>query len=300
MQPTRNIFPARERGSVTILVLWGMVIVFALLAAAGFTARTETQIARNAVASARVRQAAEGGTQLGLARLLARRAAGRTLFDGKPETWQDGAVTVSIAIQDEAGKIDLNQAPPELLEGLFAAAGRPDGEALLLACRIVERRGGPPCLAPVGDDPTARRAAQFAAPEELAALPGMGDRLYTAIADFVTVATGATAVDPAVAPRTVLLALPGATSALVDAYLAGRAAQQEMEPEGSGFESLPGYAYLMVSPLRDFTISAVATSHDGARYRADLQLRLTGQAVRPYEVIAWRTPPLGPDTASRR
>jgi general secretion pathway protein K len=268
-----------------------MAIVFALLAAAGLTTRTEMLITHNALASARVRQAAEGGTQRGLGRLLARRADGRTLFDGAPERWRDGDVNVAIAIQDEAGKIDLNQAPFELLQGLFESVGRPSEEAMLLACRVIEHRGGPPCLAPPGEDDRATRAPSlFAAPEELAALPGMGDRLYAAVADFVTVATGATAIDPAVAPRTVLLALPGATPGLVDAYLAARAARQDFESASSGFEALPGYAYLMVSPLRDFTVSAVATERDGARARAVLQVRLTGQTIRPYEILAWRTP----------
>jgi general secretion pathway protein K len=289
-----------ERGSVSILVLWGMVIVFALLAAVGFTARTEILIARNEVAAARVRQAAEGGTQLGLTRLLAQRAAGKALFDGKREMWRDGSISVAIAIQDEAGKIDLNQAPLALLQGLFEAVGRPSDEALLLACRIVERRGGAPCITPIGDTPSAEPAVIFAAPEQIASLPGIGDRIYALVADDVTTATGATAVDPAVAPRAVLLALPGATPALVDAYLADRAARQELEPESSGFEALPGYAYLMVSPVRDFTISAVATSPDGARHRADLQLRLTGQATRPYELIAWRTPPQSANPAPQR
>jgi general secretion pathway protein K len=124
-------------------------------------------------------------------------------------------------------------------------------------------------------------------------LPGVDDRLYSLVADDVTVATGAAAIDPAVAPRTVLLALPGATPALVDSYLALRAVQRDMESASSGFEALPGYGFLMVSPVRDFTITAVATLPEGARYRADLQLRLTEQAGRPYEVIAWRTPPVG-------
>src|ERR1700722_16812534 len=112
---------ARERGSVAILALWVMAIVFALLAAASFTTRTELQITRNELAAARVRAAAEGGTQLGLARLLARRAKGAVIFDGTPQPWQDGPVRVAVAIADEAGKIDLNQAPPALLAGLFTA-----------------------------------------------------------------------------------------------------------------------------------------------------------------------------------
>ncbi len=134
----------RERGSVTILVLWGVAIMFVLLAAAGFTTRTEILVARNAVAAMRVREAAEGGTQLGLARLLARHAAGTAIFDGKPrDVAGRNRVRGAIAIADEAGKIDLNQAPLELLAGLFEAVGRPEADAMLLACRIVQRRGSP-------------------------------------------------------------------------------------------------------------------------------------------------------------
>ncbi len=120
----------------------------------------------------------------------------------------------------------------------------------------------------------------------------MDDRLYDAVADSVTVATGAAAIDPAVAPRTVLLALPGATPDMVDAYLAARSTWRAMAPEDSGFETLPGFPYLMVSPDRDFTVSAIAAAPDGARFRADLQIRLTGLATHPYQIMAWRTPPL--------
>ena len=54
----------------------------------------------------------------------------------------------------------------------------------------------------------------------------------------------------------------------------------------------------MVSPVRDFTVSAVASTPDGARARADLQIRLTGRADHPYEAMAFRTPPL--DSPGRR
>lgn len=281
--------PSRQRGSVAIVALWAMAIVFVLLAAASFTTRTELQITRNELAASRARQAAEAGTQLGLARLLARRARGIAIFDGTPEIWQDGPERVAIAIADEAGKIDLNQAPPGLLAGLFAAVGQARETALLLACRVVEKRGGaaPDCPEPRSAAP--ERIAAFAAPEELAALPGFGDRLYAQVADFVTVATGASAIDPAVAPRTVLLALPGATPELVDGWLAARRMAAEMAPEGSLFEALPDFPFLMVSPVRDFTVSAVASGREGGHARADLQLRLTRVASHPYDVLAFRS-----------
>src|SRR5207244_8635307 len=101
--------------------------------------------------------------------------------------WREGAIAVTIAIRDEAGKIDLNEAPLELLSGLLVAVGRPREEALLLACNIIERRGvaGAPCPEP--DEPgdgTRRRTQRFLVPEELAQVPGFDENFYDAGADY--------------------------------------------------------------------------------------------------------------------
>lgn len=278
----------RQRGSVAILALWAMAIVAVLLAATGATTRSEALIARNMTAASRARHAAEAGTQLGLERLLRRHAAGGAWFDGTPERWQDGSIRVDIATEDEAGKIDLNLAPVELLGGLFQAVGQPREAALLLACAVADWRGeiGPGCPEPFEAAPQLHH--RFSEPEELAQLPGFDEPLYQAVADYVTVATGASAIAPLVAPRTVLMAVPGATATIVDAFLQAR--------RPGGADSLPTVAgpvpFLMASPGRDFTVSAVAATADGARFRADLQVRLGEVPNHPYEVIAWRTPPL--------
>src|SRR5438874_10594606 len=100
-----------EAGSIAILALWGVALIAVLLAAATFTTRTEVRIAENAIGGSRARLAAEAGTQLGLVHLLRRRAEGVAVFGGDPETWQDGSIRVEIAVVDEAGKVDLNNAP---------------------------------------------------------------------------------------------------------------------------------------------------------------------------------------------
>src|SRR5277367_5987613 len=112
-----------ERGSIAILALWGVAIIFMLIAPVAFATRGELQIARNTLAESRARLAAEAGTQLGLLRLLRRHDSAAAAFDGTPEAWQQGSTKVAIAIADEAGKIDINVAPLELLAGIFEAAG---------------------------------------------------------------------------------------------------------------------------------------------------------------------------------
>ena len=276
-----------QRGSIAILALWGIAFIFMLIAPVAFATRGEVQIARNALAEGRARLAAEAGTQLGLQRLLRRYDSG-TAFDGTPERWELGSTRVAIAIADEAGKIDLNVAPAELLSGLFAAVGEPREAAMLIACNVLDRRGDYGAGCPQPD--MAHAARRFAVTEELAEVPGVGDRLYDRIAPYVTVATGASAIDPRVAARPVLMAIPGATEGLVDAFLDSRQMWSDPDAADAGMLTAAA-AYVMVSPRRDFTIVATATTADGARYRAELQVRLTGSAVQPYQIIAWRTPP---------
>jgi general secretion pathway protein K len=277
-----------ERGSIAILALWGVALIFMLLAPVAFATRGELRIARNAIAESRARLAAEAGTQLGLDRLLRRRDTGTAVFDGTPDAWQQGTTRVSIAIFDEAGKIDVNAAPIELLVGLFTGAGASRETAELIACNVLEWRGDTGALCPETDVPRAGR--RFAVTEELAEVPGIDDRLYARIADCVTVATGAAAIDPRVAPRGVLMAIPGATDSIVDEFLQTRATLHDLA-SGAGLVPAAVAALIVPSPSRDFTIAATAITAEGARYRAELQIRLTEQVGRPYQVIAWRTPP---------
>src|SRR5205823_827630 len=213
--------------------------------AATFTTRTEVRIAENAIGGSRARLAAEAGTQLGLVHLLRRRAEGVAVFGGDPETWQDGSIRVEIAVVDEAGKVDLNNAPLELLAGLFIAVGRSRETAVLLACNILDRRGTPDGACPEPAEAGARGRRLFVVPEELGQLPGIDERLYDAVADYITVASGASAIDPRVAARPVLLAIPGATPELVDAFLENRARWRELFGGDSKLNLLPAAPFVV-------------------------------------------------------
>ena len=293
--PRAGRIPEGEAGSIALLALWSVVIIGFLLAAATLITRTELRIAGNAIDESHARLAAEAGVQLGLARLIRRRGEGTLVFDGTPESWRDGAVGVDIAIIDEAGKIDLNEAPFELLSGLLIALGRSREAALLLACNILDRRGaaGAPCPEPYeAADRTRPRAQRFIVSEELAQVPGFDDTLCEEIADHVTVATRASAVDPLVASRPVLLAIPGATPGLVDTFLESRARWHDIAATDHGLGLAHALPFVTTSPAREFTITAVARSATRARYRADLLVRLTDIAAHPYEVVAARAPPV--------
>jgi general secretion pathway protein K len=292
---------AGERGSVTILAIWGIALVFILMAAINYTTRADAVIARATIDVTQARHAAEAGVQIGLARLIAHRLDDSLKFDGTPVAWALDGVRVDISIFDEAGKIDLNQAPAMLLAGLLTAAGQPAETAAVLACRIVDRRGGadPECPPDSFGDPDQRQVPLFTAPEELALLPGFSDALYAAVADSVTVLTRASAIDPRVATRTVLLAVPGATPMLVDSYLQQRSFWNSTSLADIGIAAQIASPLFVTSPRQEFTIRAVASTPAGARYRVDLQVRLTAQPTRPYEIVAWRTPSVEPARSAK-
>ena len=122
-------------------------------------------------------------------------------------------------------------------------------------------------------------------------MPGFDDSLYDEIADYVTVATRASAIDPLVAARPVLLAIPGATPGLVDGFVESRVRWHDIAGADSGLGLGHALPFVTTSPAREFTITAVARDAARAAYRADLLVRLTERRANPYEILAMRAPP---------
>jgi general secretion pathway protein K len=278
----------RERGAALVVVLWGVALIAAAIVGIGLITRSESLIARNALENARARHAAEAGVQLALHRLLSY-PRGTHLFDGTPERWQDGAIAVGLAIQDEEGKIDLNVAPFALILGVLRSAGASPPDALAIACAIVARRGydDPRCLE--GDVPPAVAPGLLVAIEEARRFAGVGDGLYRRLAPLVTVFSGSAAIDPRLAPRDVLRAVPILSEGFVDGYVGRRG----LERDGAGAEGLGELRdrrFFAVSTGRTFAISAHATTASGARHSAEMVVRLTYRADQPYAVLAWREP----------
>ena len=273
----------RERGAALIVVLWGVALIAAAIIAIGATSRSESLIGRNALENARARHAAEAGIQLALHRLLAS-PRGTQRFDGTPTSWQVGTTTVALAIQDEEGKIDLNAASFELIAGVLRGVGLGPDTALPTACRIVARRGyyDPQCL----DGDRARPTVEpglLVAVEEARRLLGVSDAFYRRLAPLVTVFSGSSAVDPRVAPREVLLAVPALSTGFVDSWLGRRALTDDLG-------ELRDRRYFAISTGRTFAISAHAATAGGGGHRAEMVVRLTYRPEQPFAVLAWREP----------
>jgi type II secretory pathway component PulK len=159
---------------------------------------------------------------------------------------------IHVRITNERARIDLNAASQTVLSALLKANDASDPE--VLAQQAIEWRGGSPTQRSTGSgselfssfgsvggldlrpDTELRKAPTqgvgtrfFYHPAQLASVPGFSAPLVARLLPLISVANGATQVDPFIAPRSVLMALPGTTAATVDAFIEAR--ERESDPE---------------------------------------------------------------------
>jgi general secretion pathway protein K len=178
--------------------------------------RREATLSHNALDGAAARHLADGAVHLVAAGLSAPRIAGTFRIDGAPMTVIVDDVPVEVRLLDEGGKVDLNEAPVALLQGLLVATGMPARDAAPIAAAIIARREG---RGTAGPSPT---GARFESLGQLARVAGMTPGLFRALEPFITIESRQPAIDPWVAPATVLAAVPGLDPRSVEALVRDR------------------------------------------------------------------------------
>lgn len=299
--------PRRSRGIALIAVLWTLTLL--ALAAASFTVgtRTENRIAHNVAENARARALAEAGINTAILAMVERDPDRRWPADGTVRAMRFADAALRVSVQDEAGKIDLNRAPDDFIRGILVVIGVEPEAAARLADAIADYRDrdGLVRLNGAEDDDYARaglahgaKDRPFQALEELQQVLGMTPALYRRLAPFVTVHSGRSGIEPRVAPREVLLALPGADPTQIDAEAETPEAADAPALPGLGIPSallpsLPGLAgvgrrYIARTRNRDYTIRAEARLPSGALAVREAVVRITRTTTRPYRIVAWR------------
>ena len=258
---------SRDSGMALLVVLWTLLLVGVVAASLSSEARKEGLLARNGVALARAEAAAEGGVIQAVAAMADPRPEARWAADGSVHRFMLDGIGIEVRIVDEAGKVDLNAGAPELLAALLEVAGAPPGTAFGIASEVAALRAGTATGQPRGLETTA----------ELMGVPGMTPALFERVAPFVTVLTRARGVDPAVAPRAVLMALTARDPTVSAAQLVSAGAA----PPG-----LPSGDFVMESQHSVYAIDAVATA-GSASYVRQAIVRLTHNAETPFLVHAW-------------
>ena len=287
-----------EGGAALVLVLWVITLLSVIAGNFAFSMRGEAQISRNLLAAAQARALADAGAQrawfelLKLSTDIRRWRANGLVY----ETTLDGAV-LHVVIQNEAGKIDLNTASDALLQGLFRSAGLDEEQSVALLDAVLDWRDADNLRRLHGAEESEYRSAgksyvptnaPFETIDELMRVMGMTPELYRKLAPALTVYSRQPGVSTAVAPREVLLAIPGANPEMVEQYLLLRESllateQQIPEFAGAGAFSSP------VMGVPTYFVRSEAKMTDGTEFVRQVVARVAHDPKRPVTVLAWGT-----------
>jgi general secretion pathway protein K len=261
-----------------------LLVVLAALGILALVAASFAQVARNhmklaAVASegAKAEALADAGVHMAILDLVAarenQRASRRFALDATPLACSVGdGTTLTIAVQDEAGKVDLNIASPQLLRALVLGAGLRAGEAAADAILDYRDEDGdrrisgaelPEYLA--AGKPYGPRNGAFLAVEELSRVLGIAQADAELLRPFVTIYSGLTAIDMNVAPRALIdvlargLRQEGGPSLLESSFGSGSLSARE------GRSGLPPQ-FLAASTRRAFFVRSQARTALGATF----------------------------------
>lgn len=233
------IVPVRERGAALVLVL---VFTTAMAAAAvAFLAgrQTDALTLRGQLQSVEADAMLNAALQETVA-VLANRTP-RQVVPAQLQ-WTVDNVAVTVRIERERGKVDLNKAPDSLLRALPMALGADEKQATALAAAVQDwrdddhksRDGGAEDNDYRSGSSAARGAADrpMANPAELLYLRGIDRSAWAALQPYVTVYTGSAGPEAKVAPAVVRKAMQIARGFARDEPKEDTANQDENQPTG--------------------------------------------------------------------
>lgn len=275
-----------QRGVALLLVLWACTLLAILLGGYAALARTEGLQARYQFAHTRAHYDAEAGLMRALYQLRNPLLKRRWIGDGRVYRFQYDHAAIEVSAVDEGGKVDLNTATPQVLQGLFQAAGMDPQQARALSGRMVEWRSAPGPANQLSEQRAAYAAAgrdygprngPFASIEELQMVLGMTPAIYRKVAPVTTIWSGTTSPDPNTAPPLALAAIPGMTVPQRSAILAARQLHAN-DPS------------LVLNNGTTHSIRSEATLADGthAVLRATIRVQVGAFGTQPYTVLRWQ------------
>ncbi len=291
--PRRNA----QSGIALVLALWLTVLLTVLASGFAFSMRSEALAVRNAVSLASARAIADGAVERTAFELGRPRIGDAWNADGQVRRWIDGEATVAVTAVDEAAKIDINAAPDALLKNLLIViGGLEDAAAGSLVDAIADWRDPDELRRPNGAELPEYRAANskygpanapFETIGEAARVLGMTPEVFRRIAPVITVYSRQPGINPATAERNVLLALPNATAAVVDAFIEQRTTALANKLPVPPFPLAQAFGSGQVPIWR---IRAEATLPDGVTFAREAVLRPSPDAQRPLIALAWLEP----------
>jgi general secretion pathway protein K len=272
-----------------ISVLWGLGLLAAISLSLLWNGSMSYGLARNGQEVASTDATVEAAINRAVVALFDPRPERRWRTDGVAQSFEFHGTSIKVSIQDELGKIDLNQAEAPMLMGLLQSAGLDLASASGLADKIVDWRTTTSLRSLNGakereyqaTDSTYRpRNGPFQSVDELLLVMDMTPALFRRIEPALTVYSGRPLIDPQVAPRAALQALPNMSPVQIEATLAARAGPQGAAGRvaGDSMPSLRGRAYTIRTEFQK--------TNRPVLYEA--AVRLTDNPNQPYWLLSRR------------
>ncbi|WP_232821259.1 type II secretion system minor pseudopilin [Oceanimonas marisflavi] len=271
----------RQRGIALVSVLWLLLLLTVLASGLSVNSRNQARQSGNIASATRLQQGADAGLQLALLALAQAADQQPWLADGSPYVVPFDDMEVYVALFNDSGRIDLNSAGPELLDGLLATVEPDDDLRARLTDAIMDWRDGDDLRRLNGaelDDYLAAGLdygpanAPFQTVEELQQVLEMTPDLYRKIRHSLTLSNPRPGINPQFAPRQVLLALPGVSEATVDQFIEDRRARHMAGQPPPATELFPQSLLSNGPPGVNYTIHTEARMNTVYRYRLTASL----------------------------
>lgn len=291
----------RQRGIAFLIVLWVIALVAVLMGSFAVIARTENLQARHLLDSTRARYAAEAGINLAAYALRRNEPDKRWVPDGRPYKFSFNGADLTIKVNDESGKIDINAATPEQLQQLFKSlAGMDEQKAQEMAARIQDWRDPDDLVTVNGAEEADYKQAglaygpandPFTTVGELQQVMGMDYALLKKLEPGITVFSGRGTPNPMYAPEQALMAMPGMSQDAAQNLINMR--QQiapGTDPGISGLTLPDGTPLIASGGGVTYSIESNARLPNGASSTLDVTIRLGGSnsGARPFVIMRWR------------
>jgi len=285
-----------EQGFTFLVVIWALSVLIVLSLMFGASVSAHLKTTRNAIDNARAEALADAGVQLAVLDLSTWRARtvreARFPRDGRPVRCSLGnGDWLSIAVEDEVGKVDLNVADERLIGAALLAAGVAEGDVVRLAQRILDYRDTDDNRRPLGAETNEYRDQGRAGPknqpfdaiEEVEQVLGAPIGLADALRPYATIYSGQVTIDGNLAHRRLLAAVSNAGMGF--GTIIGDVASM------TGGSSLSGPASNFISGAgggRAFRVLAEARTAQGAVFVREAVLEFVAARPGAYVFRLWR------------
>jgi general secretion pathway protein K len=289
----KRLKPRGDSGFILVVVLWILAALAALASTYSIylgNAAFATQINDDRL---RIRNAISTGIELSAYQLLAVPEK-----DRPPQgafTVRLARATIDASFVSESARVDLNAAPKNLLEGLFAAVGVGPSQAAAFADRVIGWRKK---ADPTGQNNEveaykqagldyAPRQAPFQNVLELPLVLGLPPHIVERVLPLVTVYSGHPEIDIRVAPPEVLAALPNVTPDQLQKVLGARMQSPE---DGEALLKLLGSAHALATdkPNPTARVRMQIRLDNGRTARAEVVILVMQNEDEPFRVLSWR------------